>query len=256
MVNQWRLRDGSWIVIFCMAMITNSCSGEKRSTDLRVATSANAQYAMKELLRQFAGDSLECEMIVGSSGQLATQITQGAPFDMFFSADQDHVERLFKDGYLVSAPVKYARGELLLGSSTIEDPQLQMLTTDRISRIALADPELAPYGKAALEVLKLSGLYDELKTKLVFSPSVAHVNQMVRSGAADVGFIAASSLPFFRQNVITVHTTPLDDALYVPLLQAFGVVKRSTHSDAFAAFVFGPQGVSILNRYGYQSPGH
>jgi len=237
-------------------MITNSCSGEKRSPDLRVATSANAQFAMKELLRQFAANSLECEMIVGSSGQLATQITQGAPFDMFFSADEDHVERLFKHGYLVSAPVKYARGALLLGSSAIKDPQLDMLTSDRVRRIAMADPELAPYGKAALEVLKLSGLYQEVQTKLVFSPSVSHVNQMVRSGAADVGFIAASSLPFFRQNQITVHTTTLADTLYIPLSQAFGVVKRSTHSDAFAAFVLGLQGVSILNQYGYQSPGH
>jgi len=245
-----------WCTLFVLLFLTNSCGKQRRTPDLTVATAANVQFAMKQLLSEFSGDSLNCQMVVGSSGQLATQITQGAPFDLFFSADENHVERLSEDGYLVSAPINYARGELLLGSSTIEDPQLHMLTTERIGRIALADPDLAPYGKVALEVLKRSRLYDDVKTKLVFSPSVAHVNQIVRSGAADVGFIAASSLPFFRQNVITVHTTPLDDTLYRPLSQAFGVVKRSMYSDAFVAFVLGPRGASILNRYGYQSPGH
>jgi molybdate transport system substrate-binding protein len=162
---------------------------------VRVAVAANAQFVMEELEAVFEKQTgIQLETIINSSGKITTQIQQGAPFDLFLSADMHYPDVLFKEGLTTAAPKIYAYGALVVWAIGATKPtkDLSFLPQPSIKKIALANPKLAPYGVAAQEALKHYRLFDKTQEKWVMGESISQVNQYILSQAVEVGFTAKS----------------------------------------------------------------
>ena len=191
--------------------------------------------------------------MVGSSGQLAEQIRQGAPFDLFLAANRDFVGRLVQDGMVVPKSVApYARGALVLAINPVfanHPKSLADLGKAEIKSIAIANTDLAPYGIAARQALERLGLWNTLKPRLVPAESVHQALQFVRSGNAEVGFVGRSLADAPGLEYLPVPPTSHD-----PIIQYLGVVQRSTRQDdarAFADWLRGPIGQAMLTDLGF-----
>ena len=223
-----------------------------------VATAANVQFVMKELQKTFQKDTgIELDLVVSSSGKLTAQIREGAPFDLFVSADTRYPQEIFANGGAENPPKIYARGTLVLWTrdSTVT-PTLTMLTQATVKKIALANPETAPYGQAAVEVLKKAGLFDQVNSKLVYGESIAQTTQYIATGAADVGFTALSVVlsPEMKGKG---RWTSLDSTSYAPIDQAAILLKHSEtspkreKSQQFYDFLYSEKARVIFRQYGY-----
>ncbi len=230
-----------------------------------MAAASDLQVALPALIDRFrATAGIEIVPIFGSSGTLAAQIEQGAPFDLFLSADRAYAERLAGQGLLRPESIRpYALGHLVLAihrDVDINIAGLSDLVAMEIRKISLANPDHAPYGKAAREALKRSALWDTLTPKLVRAASVGQALQFVRSGNAEVGLVARSVA-----DVPEVRIVDLDPALYEPIVQVMGTVADSTQirdAEQFSRFILGETGQAILESFGlgrvagaWESPG-
>jgi molybdate transport system substrate-binding protein len=158
---------------------------------IKVAIAANLQPVMKDLQRDFkARTKIDIDIISGSSGNLATQIRHGAPYDVFLSADRDFPQSLQKDGFTIKNAVVYAQGVLIICSTQNLDFNNwnKLLLTDAVKKIAIGNPAIAPYGKAAQQALTKAGIYDKVKGKIVFGESITQVNTYITTGVVQVGF--------------------------------------------------------------------
>ena len=223
-------------------------------TGLTIAVASNSQYALEEINAIFSEKTgVVSDLVVSSSGKLTAQIKEGAPFDLFVSADIKYPNELYLSGLTMDKPMVYAHGKLVLWSaSNGVIPTLEQLTSDNITHVAIANPETAPYGAAALELLKKQGIYEQVKHKLVFGESISQTNQFILSGAADIGFTAKSvvvSGPMKGKG----HWLELDPQHYAPLAQAVVLIKNqnTTLSKQFFDFLQSPDGQQILRKYGY-----
>ena len=193
-------RGVSNLLFFCLVLAAAplpwGCGRAGVPGSLTIATAANMQFAMQELADRFSADTgIACNLTVGSSGKLTAQISEGAPFDLFVSADMKYPQTLYEGGLGVSPPRAYAYGSLVIWtlSETLE-PDLGSLTQNVVQHIAIANPETAPYGKAARQALEHYGLYRAVQPKLVYGESIAQTNQFVISGAAEAGITALSAV--------------------------------------------------------------
>ena len=244
-------------IIFTFFFLTSviSCKNSQRSR-LTIATSANMKFAMKEIISSFEKDTgIKCEMIVGSSGKLTAQIKEHAPFDVFVSANTLYPEELYRLGYSDEKVIEYAYGKLILLSVKKNlIPDLNNLNREEIRHIALGNPKTAPYGTAAMEVLKNKKLFSELKGKFVYGESVSQVNQFILSGVAEAGFTAKSVImtPDIKEKA---HWTEIDDELYDPIAQGLIVLNnRKDHLEEakkFRDFLISAKAGKILNTFGY-----
>lgn len=226
---------------------------------LRVAVAANAQFVMEQLKTEFQKKTgVSVESIVNSSGKLTTQIQQGAPYDVFLSADMDYPQTLHKAGLTVTAPVVYAYGSLVLW--TVSDlplsTDLKVLTSPAVRHVAIANPAMAPYGEATISFLTHKKLLESVKPKLVYGESIAQVNQYILSGAAEVGFTAKSVVldPSLTKRG---HWIDLPTSGYAPVAQGVVILKRTGQLKAaqqFLAFLRSPTARRILQQFGYRSP--
>lgn len=247
------------IRILFLNILLFSCQSSP-SERLTIATAANMQFAMEEITRAFTEQTgIECETIVGSSGKLTAQIREGAPFDVFVSADMKYPAVLFEDQLTAAAPEVYAYGQLVLWSlADTLTPSVDQLATEAIRHIALANPQTAPYGAAAVEVLRHHRLYDRVVHKLVFGESIAQVNQFISSQAAEVGFTAQAVVmsPAMQGKG---HWRAVDTASYTPIAQGVVILKNQTappeQAQQFYDFLFSPSGKEILTTFGYAIPG-
>ncbi len=186
-----------WIgVLIALGAALTACSGPADAPDLRVAVAANFLPAMAPLTAKFEADTgYDLQAVSGSTGALYTQITQGAPFDVFLAADQARPEKLEADGRAVQgSQVTYALGQLVLWSRTETTLNAQTLHQASIRNLAIANPELAPYGRAAREVLMSEGVYEKLREKLVFGENIGQTFALVETGNAEFGFVAKAQL--------------------------------------------------------------
>ncbi|WP_031428880.1 molybdate ABC transporter substrate-binding protein [Flavimarina sp. Hel_I_48] len=232
---------------------------EEQNENLSIATAANMQYAMQELISEFSAKSkIGCNMIVSSSGKLTNQIKAGAPYDIFVSADMKYPEELYKSGLTYEKPKVYAYGELVLW--TLNDTlslTMEALKLPGVKHIALANPKTAPYGAAAIKTLDYYKLRDEVSDKLVFSESIAQTNQFITSKAAEVGFTAKSViLSSALKNKGTFLA--INDSAYKKLSQGIVRIKRDEKSEkasrSFYDFMFSAEGQNILKKQGYTTP--
>ncbi len=234
------------------------CTTPATTSTLKIAAAANTQFAMETIVEQFiVASGISCELITSSSGKLTAQIKEGAPFDVFISADLRYPEALQADGQTLGELVTYALGGLALWSRRDRAPlALDSLSSGRIKYIAVANPKTAPYGSAALEVLRAHADYDDIRDKLVFGESISQVNQFIHSGTADVGFTAESVVrsPVMRG---VGRFVPIDQALHTPIVQGAAVL-RSTRDAAsaqqFLDFLGSAEVRQILVDHGYEIP--
>lgn len=240
-------------IVICILFI--SC--EKNSPDkLTIATASNMQFVMNELTESFTKETrIQCQLIVGSSGKLTAQIKQGAPFDLFVSANMKYPEDLYISGFTTKEPTIYAYGRLVLWSmSNSADLSLNYLMSENVKHIAVANPRIAPYGLPAIQVLKNEGIYEKVKDKLVFGESISQTNQFITSEVAEVGFTAKSVVlsPNMKENDNWIE---MDIKTYTPIAQGVVILKnRNYHEEdaqKFYEFLLSSKGGDILNKFGY-----
>jgi len=243
------------ILTFIVLFFVIGCS-TKKSESLKIATAANMQYAMKELIAKFKKQTgIKSDIIVSSSGKLTAQIQEGAPYDIFVSADMKFPNELFKTGFTIEKPKVYALGKLILWTLNDElQPSLDSLQNKNIKHIAIANPKTAPYGIAAEELLKKQGLYLKIQNKLVYGESVAQTNQFITTMAAEMGF-TAKSVVFSPQMKGKGNWIDLDETSYTPIEQGIVILKNDSKkiekATNFYTFLFSTEGKEILKKYGY-----
>jgi molybdate transport system substrate-binding protein len=229
---------------------------------LRVAAASDLQFAMKDLAGQYERQSgKKVEVSYGSSGNFRAQIENGAPFDVFFSADAQYPEQLVKAEVADAQTLfTYAQGHLVIWAAPganlhLEEKGFEALKDPRVVKIAIANPEHAPYGRAAVAALQKVGLYDQLKSKLVLGENISQTAQFVQSGSAQAGLIAMSLTYAESMKGGDSWEIPADD--YPPILQKAVVVNASQNKSAakaFLAYVKSEEGRQILSKYGLSSP--
>ena len=240
-----------WI-LGAVALLT-SCGAPAPPVPLTVAAAANLTGVFDEVGRAFQAQAgIPVVFSFGATAQLAEQIENGAPFDLFAAADTQHIDMLVSGGKLLPATrAVYALGQLALWApGGIQD--LAGLAGPRIRFVAIAQPSLAPYGQAAVEALQSARLLDAVQPKLVYAGTINQTRQMAESGNADAAFTAYSLVMREAGTVLKV-----DRALYRPINQAMAIVAGSAKIDAakrFEQFLLGPQGRAILSKNGYLLP--
>jgi len=231
------------------ALTLAGCGSRPRR--LTVAAAANLTNAFDQIGRAFKEESgIEVTFSYGPTAALAKQIENGAPMDVFAAADAEHVDDLLVGGHIAPGTrAIYAKGLLAMWAPAGKVKTLADLASPEVKFVAVAQPDLAPYGRAAVDALKAAGLWDTVQPKVVYANSVSQAKQLASTGNAEAA-LTAYSLVFKEEGTVL----RVDPKLYAPIEQALGVVANSPHeaeARAFAAFVLGPKGKSILAENGY-----
>lgn len=230
-----------------------------RAEELTIAVASNFTGAMDALISRFETSSgHEVKVSYGSSGRLYAQIINGAPFELFFSADQAKPQRLEQAGHVVpDSRFTYATGALVLWSATpgITLTQGESLQTQAISRLAIANPRLAPYGFAAMQVLQALDLEDVYGDRLVMGENINQAFQFVNTGNAQAGFVALAQV---SENGIIQRGSGwiIPDNLYAPIRQDVVLLKKGAGNQAaleFLEFLGSDEAKSIISRFGYNA---
>jgi molybdate transport system substrate-binding protein len=223
---------------------------------VRVAIAANLQPVMKDLKKDFkARTGIDIEVVSGSSGNLAAQIRNSAPYDVFLSADKDFPEALYKDGFTIQGPAVYARGVLIIcGTQNLNfNNWPKLLQSGNINKIAIGNPAIAPYGKAARQALIKAGIYDQLKNKIAFGESISQVNTYITTGVVQAGFTTLSLIKDTSNNV-PLYYKAIDPKAYAPIEQAMVLLKyakSNTGAAKFYQYILSSPAKKTFRAYGY-----
>lgn len=248
-------------LLLAALLLTACASPATGGSEVRVAAAADLRYALAEIIDEFAAAHPEIAVSVsyGSSGQYYQQLRSGAPFDLYLSADLDYPRLLVEHGLADGADLfHYAVGRIVLwapNSSGIEPERgMSALLDPGIRRIAIANPEHAPYGQAAVAAMRTEGVYEQVADRLVLGENVSQAAEFVLSGNAQVGVIALSlALSPPMADAGRFWEVPLDD---YPTIDQGGVIMGSAADRSAAAelrdFLLGPTGREILQRYGFR----
>lgn len=253
------------LTVLSVALALASCQADSSSgtgkaavESITVGAAADLRFAFAEIAELFQNETgRKVVFNFSSTGVLATQIENGAPIDVFAAANVQFVDDLRAKGKIMSDSQQlYAVGRIVLASnkkSVVTVRVLNDLARPEVRRIAIANPEHAPYGAAAKQALEASGLWERVKPKLVYGENISQAMQYVQTGNAEAGIIALSVA-----NMPEIDYVLVDDSLHQPLKQALAVVsstKQEKASREFIAFINGPQGRPIMKKYGYLLPG-
>src|SRR5215470_13157841 len=228
-------------------------AGAAHAADTNVAVAANFTEPGKEIARLFeARTGHRAVLSFGATGQFYTQITQAAPFQVFLSADRSTPKKLADDGLAVGDSLfTYAIGKLVLFSASAELVQgEQTLIDGKFEKIAIANPVTAPYGAAAVEVMKALGVDQRLAGKIVQGSNIAQTFQFIDTGNAELGFVALSQV-IERRGGSRWIVAP---NLYTPIRQDAVLLKSgaaNAAARALAAFLKGPEALAVIEKYGY-----
>ena len=230
--------------------------------EIRVAVAANVSYALPQLQKAFSMHfpQTKVQVILGSSGKLAAQIRNGAPYDLFLSANMKYPEALFAEGSAVTKPIIYARGALAILSPKPRDLSkgIMIVSDPAIKRIAVANTKTAPYGKAAVEAIQHAGLPETVKSKFIYGESISQTLTYTLK-AADIGFVAKSALfsPRLSRFQEGKNWVEIDPKLYTPIDQGIVLLKRAAsnaEAAAFFTFMLTKEARKILRAFGYSTP--
>lgn len=236
--------------------------GVRAQEPTTVAAAASVQYALEEIAAAYEKDTGgKVRLVFGSSGNLSRQIAQGAPFQIFLSADEQFVYDLHKQGHAIDDGIVYAIGRVVLfvpkGSSIQVDAQLtdlaRAIDDGRLKKLAIANPEHAPYGRAAQAVLEYKGLWEKVRGRLVMGENISQAAQYAASGSAQAGLIALSlaAQPNFRQAGSYVV---LAETWHAPLRQRMTLLKRGDeNARKFYAYLQQPAARDIFRKHGFVS---
>lgn len=224
---------------------------------VKVAAAANLRFVFEEIKKSYekANPGAKIDVNFGSSGALLQQIINGADFELYLAADDKYPVKLKEQGAATGEVKTYAQGKLVLWSNTIDVSKgLNVLTSSEVKRIAIAKPELAPYGDRALECLKKAGLYEKVKDKIVYADNISQTAQFAQTGNAEVGFLAMS---LTLSPEMKGSTFILDASTYKPVNQSMVLVKTSKpnpEAARFMKFVLSPVCKPIFEKFGYSVP--
>ena len=229
-----------------------------------VAAASDLQFALNEIAATFERDTGKAVRIVyGSSGNFRRQIVEGGPFELFLSADQAYVMALAREGYMIDDGVPYAIGRLVLvvpeGSGLKLDPTLRDVgaaaADGRLRKFAIANPEHAPYGRAAQEALSAAGVWESVRGDLVLGENIAQAAQFATSGSAQGGIVALS-LALAPGVLRSARYVVIPDAMHKPLVQRMALTKRATErAREFYRYLQQPAARAVFRRYGFALPG-
>ena len=246
------------ILSFAFLLIT-ACkqAPPKTAHELTVAAAADLTSAFEEIGREFqSATGAHVTFSFGSTGLLTRQIENGAPMDLFAAANVDYINQLESKGLILSdTKAVYARGRIVLWTpkeTTLRIENLNDLTKPEVKRIAIANPDHAPYGMAAREALQSAGIWEAVKPNLVYGENIRQTLQFAQTGNVEVSIVALS---LAQQSDGRWSLVP--ESLHKPLDQALAVIKGSQNEKqarAFASFITGPQGRAILAKYGFTFP--
>jgi len=231
------------------------------ASEITVVGAANVQFTLDELKAEFTKETgIDVKTVIGSSGKLSAQIENGAPFDVFLSADMKYPSKLYTEGFSLRSPKVYAKGTLILWTMKNFDLRkgINILSDPKIQKIAIANPDLAPYGRQAINALKYYKLYEPLQKELVTAESISQANEFISTGAADIGFTAKSVVlaPSMKDKGQWIE---VDSKAYEPIAQGVIVLKygddhHSKEAHEFYDFLFSVPAKEIFKKYGYQLP--
>ena len=241
----------------CSMLLSFSAMAEK----ITIAGASDLKFAMEEIVTAFKREhpTDEVEVVYGSSGNFNTQIQQGAPYDLFFSADIGFPRELASKGFAASEVMPYAIGRIVLwsGSRDASRMTLKSLVDPAITRIAIANPKHAPYGKRAEEALRASGLWEKVQSKLVYGETVVQAAQFVQTGNAQIGIIALSLVTNPELSKKGGYWM-VPEELHEPLEQGFIITKRAEGNAlarGFVDFMRSQPIRAVMTKYGFALPG-
>jgi molybdate transport system substrate-binding protein len=249
------------VIVLCLTLCALSPAGAETP---HIAAASDLKFALEEIAAAFRTDTQkDVQLSFGSSGNFYRQIEQGAPFTLFLSADESFVNKLAEAGHALDQGTLYAIGRLVLfaphGSPLKVDDRMTdlraALDDGRVQRFAIANPEHAPYGRAAEQALRALGLWDALSSKLVLGENVSQAAQFATSGAAQGGIFAYSLALAPTVNKLGTFVL-LPEELHAPLRQRMALLKGAGETaQTFYRYVQQPAARAIFQRYGFVLPG-
>jgi molybdate transport system substrate-binding protein len=250
------LRRWTHLTFFAMTLLM---AGATRAQEVRVAAAADLKFGMQDVAAQFEKQTgTKVDITYGSSGNFFSQFQNGAPFDLFFSADIDYPRKLEAAGLAEPGTLyEYAIGRIAIwtpGDATVNVATLgwKTLLDASVQKIAIANPEHAPYGRAAVAALQKAGIYDQVKSKLVYGENISQAAQFVQSGNAQAGIVAKSLAVSPGMKDGKRWDIPAD--MHPPIEQAVIILKSAANKDAaraFLDFVKSESGRATLAKYGF-----
>ena len=250
--------------LFVLSSTFGAAESKKSAKEITVAAAADLSTALQEVAAAYEKQTrVKVKLSFGASGALSQQIQNGAPFDVFFSADMDYPRQLISRGDAEAASLyRYAVGRLVLwvpadSPLDVEHRGMNVLADPQVKKIALANPQHAPYGRAAVAAMKRVGLYEQVSGRLVMGENVSQAAQFVESGNAQVGFVAlAHAIAPAMQGKGKYWQIPVE--AYPALDQGVVVLSHSRHKKEAAAFVEYVKtnaAAAVLQKYGFVLPG-
>jgi len=244
------------ISYFLLFLILLSACGntEKKTKTVQLAAAANLRYALEDINTAFEQKTgIKVEMSTASSGKLTAQIKNGAPYEIFLSANKKYPDYLFENGFALQKPEKVCRGILVLWTTKNRLPSVKDLCNADIQSIAVANPQNAPFGFAAIEVLKATNRYECLKDKIIYTENVSQISQYVVNKNADIGF-TSKSIILSNQLKGKGKWIEIADSLYSPLYEYVILTKNGENKaevQKYYDFLFSQEAKNILKENGY-----
>ena len=244
------------LIRFCLFFLLLMCQSTFAATTL-VAVAANFSKPMSEIAAGFEkATGHSANLSFGSTGKFVSQIENGGPFEILLAADEKSPQKLIKDGYAVSgSQFIYAVGKLVLWSATAGyvDEKGEILSSGNFKHLALADPKLAPYGAAAIEVLNDLKLQDKLQPLIVQSENIAQAYQFISTGNAELGFVALSQV-FENGKIINGSAWIVPAQLHAPIKQAAVLLNNGIENPAateLLVYLKSAPALEVIKKYGY-----
>jgi molybdate transport system substrate-binding protein len=249
-------------IVLCGWLILCCWSGAAFASQVNVAVASNFLVPLQSIAKEFeANTGHELRISAGSTGKLYAQIVNGAPFDVFLAANSKEPQRLEVSGAAIAGSrFTYGLGQLVLWAPQLAESYssiVEVLTSEKVYRLAVANPTTAPYGAAAIETLKKLGVYDDIKNKIIRGENVSQTYQYVASGAAQIGFVAKSQIisqSMSHENASHKTYWTIDGALYSPIQQQAVLLKRAENNAAarqFLEFLQSREGRAAITSFGY-----
>lgn len=249
-------------LLLCVMLVLLCRPAVALADDIAVAAASDLHFAIKELIVEYEKQTgHHVKLSLGSSGNFYAQLQQGAPFDLYFSADIGYPKKLEEAGLTVPGSLyRYAVGRVVLWAPTQSPVEvskgLTVLRDAAVRKIAIANPKHAPYGRAAVAAMERSQVYAEVKDRLVLGENISQAAQFIESGACDVGIIALSlAMAPVMKSAGSYWLIPAE--AHPPLEQGAVIMKQSKQQDAarhFLQFIQSPQGQEVMTRYGFTLP--
>ncbi|OQY05032.1 MAG: molybdate ABC transporter substrate-binding protein [Bacteroidetes bacterium 4572_117] len=235
-----------------------SCNFTENDNTLRIAAASNLRYVLEEINIEFENETaIYVEMSAASSGKLTAQIQNGAPFDIFLSANKKYPFFLYENKFSINSPKLFCKGLLVYWTNKRINLKgdIQEIVANDIKKIAIPNPKNAPFGIAAVQALKATSIYGSIKTKIIFAENVSQISQYVLNKNVDVGF-SSKSIVLSPKLKSKGKWLEVDESLYQPIEQFAMILKRTKNkknAQLYFDFLFSKKAQEIFNKWGYKT---